>query len=112
MAGNDGWVGFSNVRLEQHHKKAIKAAKMTKDEALVWVAEMAEDGYKVTISHDFENGAFLVSLTGKEGENAGLTMTQRHADILTALKAAHYAHVEICAKVWPKPGESQYSYDW
>lgn len=95
------WQGFINIRLQQEHRKQIKAlAKgMKPNEAFDKLNEWADDGYKVTVSRDHENGATIISLTGNgDGPNSGYTMSQRHVDPIVAVAAMVFAHEELAQR--------------
>lgn len=106
------WEAFVNIRLETNHKKEIKdrVEKLALDDLLLWLFERVDDGYKITLSPDFDNGAVVATMTGatKDNRNAGLSMSQRHADPIVALVAMRYAHDVIASG-----GEwEQAQWDW
>jgi hypothetical protein len=107
-----GFGGFVNIRLESHHKKEIKEEAQKIDDAglFVWLCEMADDGYKFSLSPDEENGAMIATLVGSSciGDNMSLAMSQRHSDPRIAVVALRYAHKTIAG------GQSweAVAYDW
>jgi len=94
-----------------HKKKAAKALKWGDAECFNYVAAMAAEGYKITFTLDEENSAYTVSATGKT-ENPGMTMTQRHSDLNTAVMAHYVAHVQISDRKWPEPNNPLFDLDW
>jgi hypothetical protein len=105
------WIGFSDVRLTDGDKAAIKAADWDDYKAALYLVGLAQEGYRCTLSWDEDNHCFVVSATGIDGnENVGLTMSQRHADFATAVCAHWYAHVEKTDRQWPLP--NQQTVDW
>lgn len=95
------WKGFINIRLRDNHKKEIKkrAEKTTAAELTQWLEAIQDDGYKVSLSRDYENDAFVVAMTGKEGTpNDGYCMTQRHRELIVAMCAVRYAHEELAQR--------------
>lgn len=112
MAKDKDWLGFSNIPLSDANKQAIKKLKWTKEEAFLYIEAMATEGYKVTITQDLENGeAFTVSATGR-AENTGMTMTQRHSDLVIACAAHYYAHKEVANSMWPDPVQPLFDTNW
>lgn len=107
------WQGFANIRLESHHRKAVKAlaASMTDQDRWGYILECLDAGYMVTVSPDVENDAVIVTLTGKgvvDNGNAGYAMSQRHSDPDVALAASKFAHEEIAERgLWVAK-----QYDW
>jgi len=114
MANSNGWKGFSNVPLSTTNKKAAKALKWDGAQCLGYLEMMAAGGYRMTISQDPESTAYTVSATGKDGanENAGMTMTQRHNDLKTAIMAHSVAHLQVCNEAWPDPMKPLIELDW
>ena len=109
--GKVEWLGFSNVPLTKTQKAAVKKLKWSNEEAFLYLMALTTEGYKVTITQDLENTAFTVSATGTV-ENPGLTMTQRHSDIVTACAAHYVAHTQICNRLWPDPQQPLFDLDW
>jgi hypothetical protein len=105
------WVGFSNVPLTKSQKAAAKKLKWSDVEAFLYLVALASEGYKVTISQDMENTAYTIGATGTV-ENAGMTMTQRHSDIVTACAAHYVAHKQVCNDKWPDPMAPLFDIDW
>jgi len=58
------------------------------------LSELAEGGYKVSISPDFNNSCIIASITGTENcvHNVGLCMTSRADDVNDALLVMCYKH--------------------
>lgn len=102
----DGWRGFVNVELTAAQKK--DAAKLLTDVARLWdnLFALIEDGYKLTVSYDFDHEAYNVSLTCRADDdpNKGLTLTGRGGSVEAALVSFSYKHVTILEKVWGEAG--------
>lgn len=94
------WQGFVNVRLGKEEKKAIKGSLLQEVDALQFLVDAATDGYKCSISYSIPEDVFTVSMTGQyEGKpNAGVTMSMRHVDFITAVSALYWCHVEAGKK--------------
>lgn len=105
------WRGFSNIPLTPSQKKAVKKLAWTPAEAFLYLEAMAAEGYKMTVTEDLENTAFTVSATGTV-ENPGLTMTQRHNDLVTAVAAHYVAHNQVANRQWPDPMMPLFDLDW
>lgn len=109
-SGN-GWKGFVNIPLNSQSKQAIKANTLKNTEAFKWLADMAQAGYKVGLSWDGDRDCFLCALTGRGGVNDGMTMTQRHANILVAITACKFAHETLTEGDWEN-APTQTMFDW
>ena len=112
MKQDNGWNGFVNIRLEKHHKDAVKALVKSNDAAdlVAWLSTLGDDGYKFTLTPDLEHGAVIATLIGTEaaGPNAGFAMSQRHADPVVACWALFFAHEELAQRdAW-----DDVAYDW
>jgi hypothetical protein len=119
MANSNGktndpdWQGFANIRLESHHRKAIKAfaESLTGDDVWGYILECLDEDYKVSFSPDYENDAIIVTLTGQGANgnpNAGYAMSQRHSDPGVAVAASLFAHREIAQRgMW-----IEHEYNW
>jgi len=95
------WQGYVNIRLEKADKAEIKkrAEKVKPAELWAFVLDCVNHGYQFSVSPDPENGAMIATLTGKDEAalNAGLSMSQRHADPAVAVTALMYAHNEMAS---------------
>lgn len=90
--GNGKWKGFYNWTPDKQEKMAIKEHLVKPAKVLDTIWDLAERGYKVSISYEAKSTACLVSVTGTtcENGNRGWTITQRHADPLVAISALHW----------------------
>ena len=90
------WKGFVNVRLSQEEKKAIKDNLLSEEAGLEFLMNVATDGYKCSISYSIPEDVYTVSLTGqyRSKPNAGITMSLRHREMITALSALSWCHEE------------------
>lgn len=111
-SGQSKWRGFSDVILTEQAREAVKALEWDDNTAAAYIVELAQSGYRVTVSWSEKNHCFVISATGTEGENAGLTMTQRHADFAIAVCAHFFAHTQLTEGQWPIPTSKNGSIDW
>lgn len=108
---SDEWKGFVNIHLTEQDKKEVNGKLLTRVKAFDFLKEMAETGYKVSLTWSLDFETWIVALTGKDGPNKGLTMTQRHAKFETAVTALYYAHVMLTDGDWSKL-PSTGNYNW
>lgn len=105
------WRGFVEVDLKEEDKKAIKKRKWSAADCMAYLEELAKHNYKVSISLDTNNDAYIVSATGKD-ENAGWTMSQRHGNLWTAINAHAYAHLEVTFGDWEQAAQLPIDFHW
>ncbi len=93
------WQGFVNVYLNQQEKELIRSEELSDEEALVFLADMALTGYKVSLSYSPSGKFFTASLTGAyEGQpNAGFCMSLKHSSPNVAITALSHC-VESAGK--------------
>lgn len=95
---DEDWNGFANIRLERQDRKAVKALAetMSAEDVVNHILECLDEGYKVSVSPDYENDAIIVTLTGTvTSVNPATAMSQRHSDFMVAMAASRFAHVEL-----------------
>jgi hypothetical protein len=90
------WQGFVNVRLTKEEKKAIKGRLLLEGTGFEFLMNAATAGYKCSISYSIPEDTYTVSLTGQyhQKPNAGITMSIRHRDLITALTALAWCQEE------------------
>jgi hypothetical protein len=90
------WQGFVNVSLTAEEKTAVKALLLQEESGFEFLMNVATDGYKCSISYSVPEDVYTVSLTGvyQGRPNAGITMSMRHRDLITALTALAWCHKE------------------
>jgi hypothetical protein len=83
------WTGFINVALNSQEKKQVKENLLTEEIGYEFLMSAATEGYKCSISYSIPEDVYTVSLTGqyREKPNGGLTISQRHRDLIVALSA-------------------------
>jgi len=83
------WEGFVSVSLTTQEKAAIKKSLLSEDACFQSLMDAATDGYKVSLSYSIPEDVYTVALTGtyQKKPNAGLTMSMRHKDVVTAITA-------------------------
>lgn len=105
-ASEDGWKGFVNVDLTADQKTAVKALAL--DASAVWavIFDLVDGGYKLTITYDRANGAYVVSMTAKAAQdvNAGLTLTARGGSVQGACASFVYKHSVVLEGDWTSVG--------
>lgn len=101
-AVEDGWKGFVNVELTEAQK--AEAKKLRENVGACWgvVFDLVEGEYKLSVSLDAKNNAYVVSMTGRKARdvNAGLTLTARGGTIEGALASFVYKHQVILEGDW------------
>jgi hypothetical protein len=115
MAENNGWHGFVNVDLTAADKKAIKAKKLSIEELFAWLAVEVAAGYRFGFGHDADRECYIATLTAKglDNINAGYSMSQRHSNAETAIKALWYAHEIKMERNWAgAPKQEQLQFNW
>lgn len=62
------------------------------------LSEINADGYKFSVSYDFENECFIAALSGNRNtnENNGCTITARSNEWIEAIGLVVYKHVVMC----------------
>ncbi len=88
------WEGFVNLKLSTEEKKAIKNSLLKQEDCFATLQALAEDGYKVSLSYSIPEDVYTAAVTGTyQGRpNAGITMSLRHRDIVTAVSGLAWCH--------------------
>lgn len=109
------WQGFVNVYLTRTEKDYVKENPLDYAEALQFLGDAAEAGYKVSISYTDNPGFYTVTLYGNRsgGVNAGWAMSLRHADLLVAVSAInHVAGQDGLKSDWGERYDTATGHDW
>lgn len=99
----DGWKGFVQVELNEAQKMQVKALR---DNAMpqVWanVVGLIDEGYKLSLSFDTYNDAYVCAVTSKDVDspNNGLTLTSRGGTLDGAVASFWYKHTSVLDGVW------------
>lgn len=90
------WEGFVNLKLTPEEKKAIKDNLLNEEDCFATLQALAEDGYKVSLSYSIPEDVYTAAVTGTyQGRpNAGITMSLRHREIVTAVSGLSWCHQE------------------
>jgi hypothetical protein len=66
-------------------------------EFLDLVNDLLENGYRVTMSRDFKNQCYVVTLMGKTNDNINkdMALATRHGSVAAALHLALYKHIVL-----------------
>lgn len=115
-SGNRGsWKGFFNFYLEDGQKTAIKKLSMSGPTTVGRLQELADHGYKVSVSFSVDREAYFVSCTGgrNSGVNVGYTLTQAHADLAVAVACVWFIVSEVFdLGAWPVESSDDEVFDW
>lgn len=81
--------GFVNVALKDHEKKQIKSQLLDEVAAYAFITELTSNGYKFSLSRSNDEKTYTATAycTDFRKHNAGLGISQRHADSLVAITA-------------------------
>jgi len=115
MSNNGNWQGFVNCELTKAEKAEVKKTEITEAGLADWLANLAAAGYKFTLSFDKQRDCYVATLTSweEEGPNYGFSMSQRHSQFLTALRALWFAHEVKLEGNWASvPKQGQLRFDW
>jgi hypothetical protein len=88
-------IEFITIKIQREDKDAYDAwCEEYGDDLLNHLSNTADAGYKLSMSYDFENGTYIVALTGKKDtpKNGGLCFTSRSKDLVDALLLTLYKH--------------------
>jgi hypothetical protein len=105
-ASNKQWTTFVEISLAGHSLEDVNTAFGDIDTLGDAIQTMAQQGYRVSISHSPANDAMIASVTCKaDGDpNEGCTMTSFAMDWVTALRIACYKHFVVTEQVWAGAG--------
>lgn len=95
-----GWLGFVEVPLSDDDKASLAQGHFEAEDAFSFLEELANDGYKVSISQDAKNSCYIASATGRHPDdpNNGYTLSGRGPDVLGSLAALAYKHITLCER--------------
>lgn len=102
MAKNSKSYGdwqFVNINLSTADQKHFAEWFNDNETGLLsMLSEVNADGYKVSISYDFDNECYICALSGTKNtnDNNGCTITARSAEWIEAIGLALYKHVVMC----------------
>lgn len=101
-AGKAGWTEFIEISLAGHDEDTILRYLSDADEFADAVAALCEAQYRVAISYNAQNDAFIASLTCRDDSspNAGATVTAFAGTWVDALRVALYKHFEVARGNW------------
>lgn len=107
-------IEFVTLTLSKGDKKKFETwAQAQEMTALGFVQTLATDGYKLSVSHDFDNDCFIVACTGKDtaAHNNGKCFTSRAPTVEEAVFMTAYKHYVVCdAGSWGEPSENGMSW--
>ena len=93
------WAGFVNVYLTSAEKTDIKKNVLTDLGIVDFISNIAEAGYKFSITHTESGGFYSATLYGQWAgrPNAGYAMSLKHADLVVAITALSHCHLQADA---------------
>lgn len=109
------WQGFVSVVLNKQEKKRAKDDKLTSDQAIKFILEASELGYKVSVAYEADHNFYTVTLYGNitDNPNAGYAMSIRHSDMLVCFAAYHYLFEEQGLELaWSERWDTANDTDW
>lgn len=98
----DSWRGFVNVELSAADKADLREQPGGFDAAWVYLMDRVLEGYRLGLSFDHGNSAWVASLTCKRASdsNVGLCLTARGGRVEGALLALWYKDDVLLARNW------------
>lgn len=108
---NNFGVQFVNIYLSQSDTEALALWDIPADEMWAEVERLTENGYKLSLSIDWNNTGAIASLTGTGGcpieENIGKCLTARGPDVRGAMMCLLYKVSNYCIDgVFPLSGST------
>jgi hypothetical protein len=94
------WLGFLDIPLSEDDKARIPGMNFEGERAFDFIAEMVEDGYKITISQDKAHSCYISTATGQHTQtgNDSYSLTGRGPDAAGSLAALAYKHIILCER--------------
>lgn len=101
-AGKSGWTDFVEISLAGHDEETILRYLSDADEFADAVAALCEAQYRVAVSYNAQNDAFIASLTCRDesSPNTGATVTAFAGTWVDALRVVLYKHYEVARGNW------------
>lgn len=96
---NFGDWQFVNINLSVQDQKSFGEWFADHEtEILPMLSEVNADGYKFSISYDFDNECFIAALSGTKNttENGGCTITARSSEWIESIGLVLFKHVVMC----------------
>lgn len=109
------WQGFFNVNLDTGQKEAIKKLPLGSVKTQERLEELAENGYKISVTWAVDKSAFFVSVTGthRNPHNEGWTMSQAHSEFNVAVACVWFVVSQMYDfGQWPVDSQEDGEYDW
>lgn len=88
------WIGFVDIPLNDTDKEYLKGMSREADDLLGILEALVQEGYKLSISPDFEHNSVIASATGRipGSPNEGRSLSARGPDLAGAINALWYKH--------------------
>jgi len=109
------WKGFFNYYLTEEEKGAIKKLGVKEPATIKRIGELADNGYKLSVTYSVDKRAYFVTCTGSANcpSNQGYSLTQAHADLSVAVACVWF----VCSEVyqwdaWPVENSADENFEW
>ena len=108
------WSGYVNFYPTEEERKAIKAVVHSPADFERFVADMVDEGYRVSYRFDDYRGVPVLELYGlfADSPNPGKALVVPHADLLVASTAAAFFITEYSESKGKWPETTNAGHDW
>jgi len=91
------WRGFIDIDLTDADKDVVRDMSTEAEDVLGIVAELVEDGNKLTLSNDAAHNSYVAAVTSRNAAspNAGLTLSGRGSTLWKAVNALWYKYASL-----------------
>lgn len=105
--------GYIEVRLDEEGKKEFKRWKASIGDLDDTLMKLCEGGYRLSMSYDDYNGAYMCSMTTKDAqsENAGWVLVGRGNSPVSAMQQVVFKHLVVTSGMWVNFRQSSRN-DW
>lgn len=99
---NKNWTTFVEISLAGYTEQELDDAYRSPEELYDKLAVMLEAGYRVAVSYNAQNDAFIASVSCRDDSsvNAGCTFTALAGDWVSALRMAVFKHFDVAKEEW------------
>lgn len=102
-----GWTQFVDIPMTGVTWKDVEHELGDSDTVANAVSSLCQSGYRVGVSYNTGNDAFIVSVTCRNDDspNSGKTFTAFAGTWWEALQVAVFKHYFVAREIWPAPTE-------